>query len=510
MKNKFIIIIAAILLLVMTCSSLIILLEKEIIMLRIPPLKGDFISDYMDIPYDEYIDYNLDLPSGDIYDIRDYGAKGNGKFLNTQAIQDAINDCYNNGGGTVLISQGDYVSGGIRLMSNITLKVASDARLIASTNPEHYPAGNFIYTLPEDNAENIILTGAGIIYGNGEYFWNPPKKKSLSSAPDNWDIDRLQQEHYKVKRYGRHDRPNHVVIFKNVTNLRIENIVFENMWGWTVYAEGCNDVIAKNIVINNNLFGENTDGIAFTNCQNVLLEKAFIATGDDAVCYKADYRPDGTTNQKLLNYVFRDLELCSMTNGIKLGTTSYNDLGVMIIDNVRMFNPVGWPGTISGIAIEAVDGSIVEGFEITNIQMDNVACPIFIRIGNRDMYDLKDYKSEIHNISISNVIATRAELPITISGVKEEGREAKFITSVHLENINITYNNSNYSPKLQDIIPEASKDYPEAWNYGDLPAYGVFARYVESLTIINLEVTTREIEDRDKYHLDNVIEYIIE
>jgi polygalacturonase len=481
-----------------------------VLFLRIPPLKGDFITDYMEIPFDKYIDYELDLSNGQIYDIRDYGAKGNGRFLNTHAIQDTITNCYNNGGGTVLISGGDYLSGEIRLMSNITLRIAPDSRLIASTDPKNYPSSNFIYTLPQDNAENITITGAGTIFGNGEYFWNPPKSKALESAPDNWDVDRFIYEHYKVKRYGRNERPHQVVMLRNVTNLNIENIVFENMWGWTVYAEGCNNVIARNIVINNNLFGENTDGIAFTNCQNVLLEKSFITTGDDAVCYKADRLTDGTTNQKLLNHVFRDLELCSMTNGIKFGTTSYNDLGMMVIDNIKMFNPTGWPGTISGIAIEAVDGAIVDGFSISNISMDNVACPIFIRLGNRNRFELKDYTGEIHNINISNVTATNVELPITISGVKEADREPRYITSVHLENIDIYYNNSNYNPKIPDTIPEVPKEYPEAWNFGDLPAYGVYARYVENLTIINLQVTTREIEDREKYYFYYVSDYVIE
>ena len=514
MNKKIKITIAIILVISVLLSGLYYLLATETIFIRIPPLKGDFISDYIDIPYDKYIDTEKNLSSGEVYNIKDFGAKGNNKTLNTLAIQNAIDACHSNGGGTVLISDGNYVSGQIKLKSNVILMIANDAALIASKYNNHYGEAHssnfqylsrhFIYTDPADNAENIALIGPGKIYGNGEYFWNPPTSKKRKSPPQNWNLEQMINEHFKVKRYGREDRPSHVISFSNVKNLRVENIIFENMWGWTLYAKGCEDVEVRNVIINNNLFGENTDGMAFKNCRNVLVEKSFIATGDDGICYKADILDNGTNNFKLENYIFRDLEICSMTNGIKLGTTSGNDVGLMIVENIRLFNPVGWHGTIAGIAIESVDGSFVEGFSINNITMENQFCPIFIRLGNRNRYLIKDYIGGIENIHISNITATGVELPITISGVQEEGREPLFINGAFLENINITYRESNYNLQLQETIPENSRDYPEAWMFGDLPAYGIYARHTNNITIDNITVTPRGNETREKYFFDNV------
>ncbi|WP_315822760.1 glycosyl hydrolase family 28-related protein [Paraflavitalea speifideaquila] len=163
----------------------------------------------MATPADNSLDEKL--PIGSIYNVRDFGAKGDGQTLDTAAIQAAIDACNSAGGGTVLIPVGDFICGTIELRSGVTLHIATNGRLLGSTRREDYtagkgvPSGNgnivFIYAV---NAENIAIEGYGTIDGNGLAFYNG---KGDNTGPGQKGVG------------GNFDRP-HLVIFINVQGFR--------------------------------------------------------------------------------------------------------------------------------------------------------------------------------------------------------------------------------------------------------------------------------------------------
>ncbi|MDR3264078.1 MAG: hypothetical protein LBT30_07205 [Clostridiales bacterium] len=459
---------------------------------------GDF---YDKVPYDDYIGTAADVIPDNlrIYDITNYGAAiAADAAQNAKAINAAIESCSDNGGGIVLVNGGAYSSGTVYLKSNVTLFVKTGSALVAS----HSFADFKNAFIKAENADNAVITGGGKISGEGEYFLKAPKETHRFEPIAVSDIRTLNSEYRARLRFGKWGRLSNMVLFDNCQNVYVHDIIIENSMAWTLTARQCGGVLFENLVINNNRHAANTDGIDIVGSDGVVVRHTFISTADDGIVLK---NPKADDMREMKNIRIYDCKIMTCTNAFKIGSETYGDISDVIVEDIEAFTDGIFPGSVAGISIESMDGARVTDITIRNFSMSGVTCPLFIRLGNRNRYGKKSYKGEISGITIENVTAREAELPSIISGVAKNKNTALYVKNVTLTNFDIEYRESPENVILRSKIPEYKKAYPENWRFGDVPAYGLWARHAEDLTLNSFNVTPRSANTRKCTVFDDVI-----
>jgi len=459
-----------------------------------------------DDPQSRYADYNKGL----VYNISDYGAisgyyDGEGDINeeiirdNTEAINRAIELASPNKA-VVLIPEGNYVSGTIELKSNITLRISGN--LIGSRNRGDYLPRHFIFG---ENIRNIVIEGdGGKIMGEGEYFWNNPFLKPLESNLKVSDLRMLQLNHFLCKREKKDNRPSPFMQFTGSENITVRNLMIENSPGWTLTFRLSNDILVRDVVLNNNIRGGNVDGIDIVATSNILIDNVLVSTADDAIVLK---NPELDTSVSMTNITIRNAKISTTANGFKIGTETYSDINNVIFVDSEIKTTGFYPGAISGVAIESVDGSHVSNIFVDNITMRGVLAPLFIRVGNRNKYGSKDLLSSIDNVSISNISSYDCQLPSVISGVNDKGIILK-ATNIYINNFNVEYLDTPEILFISPAIPENPADYPEVWMFGDVLAYGIYIRHAE-VKYENLHIIPRAVNMREEIVIDEgVANYI--
>ena len=459
---------------------------------------GDF---YKDIPYSKYINYNLNLPLENAVFIRDFGAKPNDTSINnSKYINNAIEKCSNNGGGIVVVDGGNYTSGTIYLKSNVVFYIAKDSSIIASHNTDDYTDNALIYA---DNCENIGIVGPGKICGEGNFFslapHLPPKTEPFTKTLDVWD---LRQEYRKRIRFPHKSKYGYLIFIKNCNRVKFYNLILENAAMWTVNVNSSNDVNISNIVINNNRHIANTDGIDICGSSNVIIKNCFISTADDGIVLKnnmsvATSGDDGlkiknnldvACKRGMSNIYIHDCEVVSCTNSFKIGTETSLDISDVTVEKCKFYLTDIFPAGVSGISIESCDGAKINNINISDIEMNSMACPVFIRLCNRngDNKPELDGRGEINNITIKNINAENIEIPIMIMGIPNQK-----ISDVNLYNFDLKYAQGNDYIDLRFKIPEQEKEYPECNRFRNINAYGVFVRHAKNISLENIKVKSR-------------------
>jgi polygalacturonase/uncharacterized protein YjdB len=482
---------------------------------------GDYYVD-ADQVIETYIDKTVKIPSGEnVFDVRDYGAVGDGETLCTNAFSRAVSAAFNykgSGDKIVLVAGGDYCSGTINLYSNITLFIATDASIQGSKNVNNYNG----QLIKANGAKNVTITGGGTIWGNGEFFVGFPTKETgeadwqlpHTEALDFVNVGTLRTTYRACIRGLKLNwiRPGGVLGFYNCSNLAVKNIVIGSSTGWTFTIENTDGATVDNIVMNNNRHIANADGIDICSSKNVTITNSFISTADDGIVIKA--HPWGTYNVE--NITVKNCEVMSVMNCFKIGTETYRDISHVTVEDCHFFLTDIYPGACSGISIESADGSKVSDVTCRNITMENVSCPIFICLNNRNKYKNdasatvnKDWAGTISGVTIENVTATDAEAPSIITGssnvdLLSAATKWVLVQDVTIKNFNVTYRDSSNAVNLESMLPEYKviKDgsatfYPENNSIGDVPAYGLYIRHANSITLEDINVTPRFAETRD-------------
>ncbi|SFP85268.1 glycoside hydrolase family 28 protein [Parafilimonas terrae] len=267
----------------------------------------------------------------DTFNITSYGARADGLTLNTKSINDAIADCNKKGGGVVLIPQGFWLTGPIVLLSNVNLHLAKDALLqftddktqykLVEGNYEGLPAYRNQSPLSATNAENIAITGSGIIDGNGgvwravnhdklsETEWENLLKKGgiVSDDGKQWYPSESYVRGTKTKKPGVIEagktlndyasikdflRPN-LLVFTKCKRVLLEGVTFQNSPAWCLHPLMCEDLTVRNIYAKNPWYAQNGDGIDVESCSNVLIENSTFDVGDDGICIKSGRDEEG-------------------------------------------------------------------------------------------------------------------------------------------------------------------------------------------------------------------------
>ncbi|WP_448699099.1 glycoside hydrolase family 28 protein [Mucilaginibacter sp. AW1-3] len=443
--------------------------------------------------------------SGINYNVRDYGAKGDGKTIDSEAINKTIEAASNAGGGTVYFPAGTYLSYSIHLKSHIALYLDQGCTILAAdyipTNKENYDAAEpNSSTLYQDfghshwhnsliwgeNLEDISITGPGTLYGKG-LTRNTPRSVGMGNKTIGLRLCRN-------------------VILKDFT------ITYGGHFG--ILATG-----VDNLTIDNLKMDTNRDGMDIDCCHNVHISNCSVnSPWDDGICLKTSYALGylrSTENVTITNCQVSGFDRGTFINGtymrdeykkvpdregptgrIKLGTESNAGFKNIVISNC-VFN------FCRGLALETVDGGDIEDVSISNITMrDIVNSPIFLRLGARLRAPEGTKAGSLHRVLISNMMVYNADSHFAsiIAGLPEHPVE-----DVKLSNIRIYYRQiDSAESKIQKLVPEYEKDYPEPERFKVLPAYGFFIRHAKNIQLNNVEVSFLGKETRPPFILEDI------
>ena len=431
--------------------------------------------------------------------IVDFGAQPCGLMLNTRSLQDAIDHAFEAGGGTLFVPPGIYLTGGLVLRSRVTLYLQAGAVLRGSTdvNDYEYHAGppqegdaNGRHLIFARDAEDIAIVGQGTIDGQGSAFWHRkgrprPKPEEMWGDVIAWDYEPATQR-----------RPSPMLEFAYCKNVRVEGVTLTNAAGWTMRPVACESVYIRGIRVRNPIFAPNTDGMDLTACSNVFVSDCDIATGDDAICIKSENSYGEMLPTK--NITITNCVLTTCCNGFKIGTATHGVVENIVFSNSVIYNDNTTPlneRATSGIALEMVDGGMLDGVTISNIRMQNARTPIFVRLGKRTL----GAASHLRNVTISGVNATGAIVTSSITGVP--GMPVEDIT---LADISIETSEHGRSEWTQHSVPEQATNYPEARMFGRLSASGLYVRHVNRLRLCNLRLNAEGPDVRPAVVCDDV------
>ena len=451
------------------------------------------------------------------FNVRDFDAVNDGTRLTSSAINRAISMCHAGGGGTVYVPAGIYLCGTIELKSNVTLFLEAGATLLGSkkladytphpydqtddtTKPKAVFENDVHDTTPfhlifARDAENISLIGPGRLDGQGPAFWVPSGRPPLPPE-DAWqDVATLA---WKATQ-----RPCPMLEFCNCKNVRIEDVQITNSPGWTLRLVNCDNVFIHGIIIKNP-YGINTDGLDLIGCKNVSMSDSLIDTGDDAICLKSQ-SPYGGDVRVSKNITITNCVLTCCCNALKFGTASFGRIENITFSNSIIFNEdVDLKSrVISGIALETVDGGSIEGVMISNIRMQRVRTPLFMRIGNRQRH-ASGNAGTLRGVMIQNVHATGSILTSSVTGLPGSD-----IEDVTLSGIQFESEEGGTVDWVKRKIPELPAAYPEARMFGRLPAYGLYCRHAKGLKLSEVSFKACATEERPAIVCDDAKDLII-
>lgn len=425
-------------------------------------------------------------------DVTKYGAVGDGHTLNSVFIQKAIDACNQSGGGKVIFPAGNYLSGTIVLKNNVIIHLQKGARLLGSTNVEDYqnldPFTEGLGTsvgwalLVAVDVKNVGIEGEGTIDGQG----NMLKAEQIKTdfRPEG-------------KRWGR--RPFLIRIVR-CTRVTVKGITLHYAAAWTSHYFQSRNMLIENVKIVSVGVAHN-DGIDIDGCQDVRIKNCDVTSGDDALVFK-------TTSSKMAckNIIVSGLHLKSNQAGIKMGTESMANFEDIKISDCYIYDTKN-----GGIKLLTVDGAHLRNIEISDIKMVNVRTPMLFRLGSRlsvfrKQSDTQQPTGTFENVIVKNVIAVAADSAqlkppsaILITGVP-----GHYITNLTLENIEIELLGTGTAENAGHKVPEAINQYPEVKTFGPtIPAYGVWARHVKGLKLINVKFNLKKNDLRPAFIIED-------
>lgn len=435
------------------------------------------------------------------YNASKFGIKSDGITMNTRSIQKAIDWIAEQGGGELTFWVGRYLTGSIHLKSNVTIRLNEGAVLLGSTNPYDYDriCGSYALVIGE-KCENIQILGKGNIIGQGrELANNMVAQVHAGVIQDPLKYDRVAS------------RPR-LLYLRECNNVKISEISLKESADWVQTYDQCNDVVIDHIFVESVAYWNN-DGIDIVDCNGFLLKDSYFNSSDDAICLKSHSKDALCQNVEVRNCVAR-----SSASGIKFGT-----FGLGGFKNIRIINNKVYDTYRSAITIQSVDGGICEDVLVDSLVAENVGNAIYVVVGDRRQPTGKI--STMKNVTIRNVVAQIVEKqpdlayeypgpiednPRNISPSSVVGLTNSRIQHVTLENIMLNSDgggDSNYvkmTVAMLDSVPEMPQAYPEFSQFKELPAWGLFFRHVDDLTLNNIKLTAKFKDYRWPIVLDDV------
>lgn len=434
------------------------------------------------------------LTGARVFNVREFGAKGDGHTLDTAAIQSAIDAAHKDQGGIVLIPAGTFVVGTIELKSNVTLKLAAQGRVLGSDKYDHYKPGNGvppgngnIVLISAANAENVSIEGPGTIDGNGAKFFTG---KGDMTGPGQNSAE------------GYFQRP-HLMVFYRCQNLSIRNVFLRASAYHCTRILECQRVFLDSVRIYNRV-NLNNDGFHINSSQYVHIVNCDVVCQDDACALFGSNKFVTVTN-------------CTFSTRWSVFRFGGGDAENITISNCVIYDTFGCP-----IKMRCGARSRLENISFSNLIMKNVTGPITVGLDSARRNNTTNglsgptVKGIVRNIAFNGirgfVVAEGKQHPdlpwpqkfrpgetrhcIVINGVGDD-----IIENISFQDINFTFEGGGTALEAAAEVPRIAGEYFEI---GTPPAYGLYARNVRGLSLNNVRFETSKPDLRAALDLDNV------
>lgn len=443
--------------------------------------------------------------AGGVFNVMDYGAKGDGKTLDSPAINAAIEAAVAEGGGQILLPAGTFLSGSIRLKSNIDLHLSPGCVILAAPaemkaydeseewgdSPQYQDGGHTYFhnsLIWAEGQENISITGSGMIDGEG--------------------LTRKDTERAGNLQGGSIGTGDKAIALKQCRRVTLRDFTVYRGGHFAVIMTGCDLSTLDNLTIDTNRDGIDIDCCKYmtvTNCKvntphdDAIVLKSSYALKKPVLCehiavtncnvtgYKCGTLLDGTYVPEKVNWVCGRFKLGTESNG------GYRN--ITLSNSTFMYS--------SGLAFEEVDQGIMENITVSNISMSHVHhYPIYITTGCRNRGPKEVTRnSSARDIQISNVVADDCDslCSIIVTGMPDEP-----VRNVWLNNIRVQFRGGGTKDLVNKDYREQGTNYPEPKFAGETPAYGLYARHVVGLHANNLTFSYVRPEFRPAVVLDDV------
>lgn len=445
--------------------------------------QSDYRELYVDLPFEMPEISRPDFGERSV-SVTDYGALGDGVTLNTEAFNKAMKELSAQGGGTLQVPAGVWLTGPIEFRSNINLHLDRGAIISFSTDKNLYPLRSVAYEGFEgyrcaspiygENLVNVAITGRGIIDGNGDA-WRYVRRSKTND--DQWKRLLAQggivdnDTWYPSEQYGRgmdqrnglgnqsdisyedalaikdFFRPN-MVKFVNCRNLLLEGVLFQNSPAWTLHPLMCENVIIDNVYVKNPVYSQNTDAMDIESCRNVIITRTTLDVGDDAVCIKSGKDFAGRSRaMPTENVIVSGCRVFEGHGGFVVGSEMSGG-----VRNIKVTD-CEFAGTDVGLRFKSNRGrgGLVENIFIDNVNMLNIGQEALLF----DLYYTANGgpKSELpevnegtpcfRNISINGITSAASGIPVKFNGLPE----------MPIENITLT--NSSMTSRRGGLLAES-------------------------------------------------------
>ncbi|HWL17986.1 MAG TPA: glycosyl hydrolase family 28-related protein [Opitutus sp.] len=460
------------------------------------------------------------------FNVRDFGAKGDGVALDSPAINAAIEAAAAAGGGVVRLPAGRYLSFSLRLRSHLQLRFDPGAVLVAVDpasglgrydDPEPNPSNlyqDFGHShwrnslIWGEGLENVSIVGPGFIDGTAGLVRHGPPPKRPVGEPGSGQARGPERDMSGIG--------NKAIALKNCRNVTLRDFSVLNAGHFALLATGVDHLTIDNVKVDSN-----RDGFDIDACRHVRISNCSVNTpNDDAIVLKASYalgERRSTENVIITNCTVSGFDVGSMLDGtfrrtqerapdrdgptgrIKFGTESNGDFRNITIANCIFVRS-------RGLALESVDGGVIEDVTVTNLAMSEIVnAPIFLRLGNRARGPAGTPIGAIRRVQISHVTVNDcdARYPILIAGLENYPIEDLTLSDLHLvsrgglspeivarqpaELVNPFFLRGDEAgitgPRDPFAVPQRAAAYPEPSMFGLLPASFVYARHVRALTV---------------------------
>lgn len=424
-----------------------------------------------------------DTTFANTYDVRKYGATGNGKSNDAAAIQKAIDACAKNGGGIVVLDNGTFLSGGIAFKSNVELHLTSTAILLGSPDLTTYnkdkkstfgePSRSFIYAA---DCHHIALTGTGKIDGQGHLF--------TSTAT------------YALRPL--------LVQLRDSQDVRINDLLLTNSAVWACWLLHCERVKINGIRIDNPI-SPNRDGIDIDGSREVHISNCNIKTEDDSIAFKVSQK----------GYPCRDIVVTNCLISSKCAAIRFGPDAIDNIENVAISNCVIRDTKLNGIKIQESMGGSMHNITFSNIVMENTRGPISIRLagwklpeGESAPFEINDsnwQNGKLQNILFENIRASTPKDNICISITGTTKTRPQQLT---FSNIDFSFTGGGTAAQgARRTVPDLDRDYPEMYIFGDLPAYGLYMHHASGIVMNNVQFRLEADDLRPAIVCDDVTDF---
>ena len=443
-------------------------------------------------------------PRNSEYNVREFGARGDGKTIDSDAINAAIDAASKAGGGTVRLPAGTYLSLSIRLKSNIRFHLDAGAVLLAAEGtPERG------YDAPEKN-DFKEYQDFGQSHVRNSLMWGENLQNVTIDGPGEMDGKGLVNGIPDRVKIGA-GKGNKALALSRCRNVNIKDVTFRQGGHFAVHVSGVDNLTLDNLKIDTN-----RDGIDINCCRNVRVSNCSVNTPiDDGICLKSSYSLNearATENVTITNCFVSGYVEGTMLDGtrvydpkkatggrptgrIKFGTESNGGFKNITISNC-VFEKC------RGIALETVDGGLLEDVSISNITMRDIGnSPIFMFLGSRMRGPAGVPIGKLRRVNISNIVAYNVDPKscALLTGVPDHP-----IEDITLSNIQIWFQGGGTAEQAAIEPPDRANTYPEPSSFGAMPAYGFYLRHIKGLTMSNIQLHTLSDDARPPIVLNDV------